>query len=415
MVAPCASGTGVPRPGFERAVNVTAAAVEGVLTAIAGPEAAIFLSPIIASQQYDLSQICTTGDPGDPGLGPQDYVDAADVGGNIVANGAAWLKIRQWFLHIMWPTWCECSDGTVLSAPTISPVPQPTLNPGMPVGPTGSSCWDVTRTFPSFSGTTTWGNAIFPRTQDIPGTYTNGGQPQVFPSPRPTNVLCSVTAHHTNPSAPLWAWILQSIDASGAPDGGNSLFSPSLSGDVNYTAQTVISAIGAGYRLILSNNVPFYAPQEFEVHVTYTCPGQGPLTITTPCCPPDPSVESRLNYLIQLAHANIALSGQALKGHVDGTRHAGLTAAGTVTLVDSVLAVRVEIKTGLGSLELNPGSPNYYFSAGFITPIAAGSPLKGARLVYAAQTYPVPSFTDQIGFTLPPGVSIDIVELLPAP
>jgi hypothetical protein len=145
------------------------------------------------------------------------------------------------------------------------------------------------------------------------------------------------------------------------------------------------------------------------------CGTDNPLTVVTPCCPPDPTLEQRLAYLIQLAHANIALTGQSLRGHVDGTRHSGLSGSGTVTLVDGVLAVRVEIKTGLSSLQLNPGSPNYYFSAGFITPIAAGSPLKGARLVYSAQTYPVPSYTDQIGFTLPPGVTVDIVELLPAP
>ncbi len=155
--------------------------------------------------------------------------------------------------------------------------------------------------------------------------------------------------------------------------------------------------------------------REVLLRARWTCTAVAPNTLITPCCPPDSSLDSRLNYLIQLAHANIGLTGQSLKGHVDGTRHAGLSGAGTVTLVDSVQAIRVEIKTGLSALAFNPGDPNYYFSAGFVTPIAAGTPLRGSRLIYAAQTFPIASYVDQIGFTLPPAQTVDIVELLPAP
>jgi len=76
---------------------------------------------------------------------------------------------------------------------------------------------------------------------------------------------------------------------------------------------------------------------------------------------------------------------------------------------------RVEVTSPLASWPHNPGSPNYYISLGFITSIAAGSPLKGWRLVYGSQTFPIMSYADQIGYTLPASVSIDLVELLPAP
>ena len=415
MVAPCGAGLGVVKPGFGRATVVTAAAAEALVAEFLSPAAAIVMAPIIAAASYDLLNLCAAGDPGDPVLTAGDFVDAlANL--NVIQAGAAWDRIHQWFVHMMWPTWCDCSNGVIPPAPTTAVPPAPNVNPGLPAGPVGRSCWDVTRTFLTESGQFTYFNALAPKTSDLGAFYPAGEQPQLLATPIPTSLDLSVTTSNLANSTDLWATDVEYVDNTGAVIGGFGAFSPSLSGNRTYTFPTqTIPAAAKGLLMLGAGPIPHQSQFSYTVHLQLYCGTDGPLTPVTPCCPPDPLLEQRLGYLIQLAHANIALTGQSLKGHVDGTRHAALSGSGTVTLVDSVLAIRVEIKTGLSSLQLNPGSPNYYFSAGFVTPIAAGSPLKGARLVYAAQTYPVPSYTDQVGFTLPPGVSVDIIELLPAP
>jgi hypothetical protein len=90
-----------------------------------------------------------------------------------------------------------------------------------------------------------------------------------------------------------------------------------------------------------------------------------------------------------------------------------VTGDGTLTLVASCAAVRVHVTTDLSTWPNHPGSPNYYLSMGFITSIAAGSPLKGWRLVYGSQTFPIAAYADQIGYTLPPGITATVTELLP--
>lgn len=71
----------------------------------------------------------------------------------------------------------------------------------------------------------------------------------------------------------------------------------------------------------------------------------------------------------------------------------------------------MEVNNPLTSWPNNPGTPNYYFSLGFATPFAGGTPLKGQRLVYNHQVFSWPTYTDAIGYTLYPDVNIDLIEL----
>jgi hypothetical protein len=226
-------------------------------------------------------------------------------------------------------------------------------------------------------------------------------------------VRATVTSHGLQPFD-TWSFDVQSLDANGAPTLGGSIFSPSLSGDTTYTGtMSPLAGTDVGYRFFAQQLTTYPSTVTFDAHLEFFCGTNTPTTPVVPCCPPDPSLDIRLRRIEQLEQIIINLLGTPLHHHTDGTRHANLRGAGSILLVDSVDAIRVEVTTDITNWPHNPGDPNYYLSMGFITSIAAGSPLKGWRLVYGAQTYPIVVYADQIGFTLPDGITIDIVELIP--
>lgn len=141
------------------------------------------------------------------------------------------------------------------------------------------------------------------------------------------------------------------------------------------------------------------------------CGGQGPNSPDS-CCPPDPLTMLTLNNILQIVEEIEAkIGGTTLGPYVDGTRHRALSGNGTIAISPTAAAIRVEIDTSLTGYPNNPGDPNYYFSLGFVTPFALGTPLKGQRLVYNRQIFSWPTYTDQIGYTLEPGLVVDLVEL----
>jgi hypothetical protein len=189
-------------------------------------------------------------------------------------------------------------------------------------------------------------------------------------------------------------------------------------GDYNGTTglvQTGTHTIPAGTTswACISNNADSVA-HSFSVEISFFCSGQQPTGVATPCCPPDPSVDIRLRSIQNmLEYVMDHLPSSASSTISVGTQHPAVTGDGTLTLVASCAAVRVHVTTDLSTWPNHPGSPNYYLSMGFITSIAAGSPLKGWRLVYGSQTFPIAAYADQIGYTLPPGITATVTELLP--
>jgi hypothetical protein len=153
----------------------------------------------------------------------------------------------------------------------------------------------------------------------------------------------------------------------------------------------------AGLTFVEQNNITFYC--------------DGPPRPQQPCCPPDETSQQLLFQIWSTVQEILAdLGGK--RPFVDSTVHAGLTGTGAVAISPSAAAIRVDITARGDPWPDNPGTPDFLFSIGFITPFAVGTPLRGSRLVYDHQIFQYPSYTDQIGYTLPAGVTISIVELV---
>lgn len=413
----CGGGTSASKPGFNTNVVITAAAVEGAL-ALAGLEVvAAILAPIIAPTVLELTTFCTTDPPADPGIDGTDIIAATNFTDPLNAI-AAQDKIRQWFMANYWYTVCECTSASTPAAPGFSsPTTPPSSNPGLPPGVTGQLCWDITDTV-----TLGTSSGVIELPQFIPDGAQHGivNQPVTghtgIARAMPAGVnsgFTVLTIDHTDPTHSEDITI-SFYNASNTLVGITQIWDgPSTVTDFR-NSFTVPS--GATQWIVWASNPSTTEQFTFTMRFAFACSGQSSNNPTTPCCPPDPLVESKLDQIMQLLVSVFQSLPSAPSSYSDGTAHTGLSGNGTVTLAADVLAVRVNITTDPANLGTSSGTPTPLFDRGFIVPIVNAAPIRAdTRLIYNPQMFPLPALTEQIGYSLHPGVVATITELLRGP
>ena len=144
MTAICGGGASELKPGYGTATVVTMAAIEAALTFLS-EGTALILAPAIAGATWDLTQVCSTDPPADPGLTAQDALDILNFADPSVSLPAV-AKARQWFLSWYWYIVCQCSTISTPAPPTPSnPGDVGSTNPGLPSGP-AVACWQASVT-----------------------------------------------------------------------------------------------------------------------------------------------------------------------------------------------------------------------------------------------------------------------------
>lgn len=410
----CGGAPAVPRPGVAQAVSTSVTSLAAAIgDAIAGVPGEILLT-IIANQQFNVTALCAAGDPGDIQLTPQDLLDAS-IDTFAPAGVAASQKIKQWFTHLIFPTWCQCNDGTNPPPSVVSAPPPETTNPYMPPGGLSGPCWGIHQIL-----------TYAPRTdsatsRDVTSLYLPGVPQQ--------GMTGSVSRHTVASPVPAGTTGIDHVATASivnGPGGGGTVtidyFNASkvfiaeqnlIVGTTGYDgfSQTPAQAAYWGMYVLNWTDQSSYAT---DVQISVRCTGQPANAIDTPCCPPDPSLDARLTYLTNLVMQIAGMLQPAADALVDGAAHGPFSGSGSVLLEAECAAVRVDVLSDLTDWPKNPGTPNYFFSLGFITSYAVENPLKGWRLVYSSQTFPLQPYTDMIGWTLPAGVSIRITEQLGA-
>lgn len=434
MTAVCGGGTSEAKPGFNQTVIVTGAIVEGSLV-ISGLEAiAALISPFLAGTVYDLTTFCNVDPPADPGLTTQDLLDLTnwrDPSRSIPALG----KLRTWFESWYWYDVCRCTSTPQPTAPTPSnPGNVVSTNPGLPVS--SSPCWNVTRQFVTVASpnNTTTENAdlstlMLPNlAPSLPnGTFSPGTPLAVTLYTIPTGArditfTISSVPDITNSSTFAEAF-LYFFDSTGLLlHVANSQISETLLEPQLITGGTHPNT--AHWPGSVPTNAVYWAVQfssQNTVSTTITLTLQfscaaGASLDTQPCCPPDPSIDTRLQQIYGLLQSIYQGLPTPVHSYADGTAHAGLSGNGTVTLVGAPLAIRVNITTDSPALGLGAGNPTYLFDRGFIVPVVNNAPIRGeSRLVYNPQMFPLPALTEQIGYSLHPGIVATVTELVAGP
>lgn len=367
---------------------------------------------LLAGVNWDITNICTSGDPGDITLTLTDYADALDAQ-DVIRSVPAIYKFHQWIAHAMFSQWCNCADGTSPPAPTVSVPPPYQPNPGTPSGAPTGPCWDVTQVL----GHTTeiyghWlDKLMLPQTPYITTqqNITNG------PTSSP-QIPAGVTSVHTHavltqPSGQdACAIELDFFNASGTFLSRVLPYENTLQLGLDQTNTFPVPATTAAWNMLYSLGNPVSDHLTFEFQ--FNCSGTGPLVLNTPCCPPDPSVDIRLRSIQDMLQF---LMDQTKPRYTPGTVHTGITGSGTLA-ISNLVGVHVDITSGVPTNPQLPGVPPYEFSVGWMSVSEPNGMLDEKRITRQHQVWlsGVTPYATVFGYYLNPGFTINVTELIPA-
>lgn len=417
MTALCGGGPSAAKAGVVENNIISAALIDGGLAAIS-PWLLIFAGMIDAFI-FDTTAQCTTDPPAIPSSADLDPINI--VGGVLNPNHQIWLDaVGNLLMRYFWFQFCECTSTT--TPVFVNPTP-----PSTSVSPTGSTqspCSD--RTWQGIPIVNPFSTAANPQPvindQVLPYntfvTRTVGGltyKCSVFTTPLPTQII--INQQYVSGGAGGFAanidWVI--FDASGTQiqnSGTNSIIQGSVTS--NRTIVTIPSTAHDIYFEPVSVNQS--TPDlQFSAEFQVICAG-GTAGAPSAPCEADPMLLALLQQILTMVNAIYSGLPTPLNSYADATSHSGLTGSGTVTLVDNPIAIRVDITTDNAHLSQEAGNPTFLFDRGFIVPIVNSAPVRGdTRLVYDPQMYVLPALTEQIGYTLAPGITATIVELTAGP
>lgn len=380
---------------------------------------AVALAAAIGVVNFELSTFCTTDPPAMPTFTAQDYFNALG-GGGALAQIAAIDKFRDALGNLMWPTLCKCDTVGTPAPPTLAPPPAnlPTYQPPQfPTAPSSSPCWDRSASvnYVVNGQDLWWQPTLFPAAARFSSFWTGSQAPIALPVPLPNSIRFSGSID-SNGSATGAQANINFYSATGSIGGGGVGPVVGVGATSSITVPVPATAVYANVGMF--PNGPFAsAGQTAHGELQIFCAGSSATGISAPCCPPDPALQAELQALRSLVELIYDSLPAQLNSYADATVHAGLTGNGTVTLVGPrTLAIRVDITAEPTNLGVDFGHPDFLFDRGYVVPVVNAAPIRAeSRLVYNPQMFILPALTEQIGYSLHPGVTISITELIRGP
>lgn len=391
MTGPCSGATtGVAKSGLSALTYIGPGAIGGALAGLSGWAGAA-VGAAIGSLTYDLTTFCPSGPPAMPTFTTADIV-ALLAPIPTPARSTAAGKFSDFLGNVFWSQLCDCSGGGTSTLGALSAYPA-----GAPQQlnkyPNGTPCFD---------------SAVFTDTGVGAGTFTVGGLP-VPAGLFPTAYVVILTSTITSGAGWSENFTAQAkhgptVDGTvtvNVPAGATVTlvlpFNPTLSTSTLLT-RTGVSGSGS---VSIGKQEQFYC-------------GGSPTLPDSPCCPPDPIMQSQIQAILDLV---TLIQRQAVPfGYITSTAHATLSGAGAIS-ISGLIGVKVSITTLPTSYGIEGTSPPEHFDLGFITFGCADGFPSSVRLTRNPQII-TPArcglYTD-LDYDLSPGVVVTITELLREP
>lgn len=369
---------------------------------------------------FDTFQICQSDPPAMPTLSATDWL-ALFAGTDIYAKGQTIQKLHDTAVAKLWPILCECISGATPSPPAAPPVP-----PGLQINPPTSvpgfqnpPCWNWAghalvpysttchAGAPPSSQIYQWGNPV---TQAIPSV----GK---FPTPLPPSISYTMVTNNDGgnpgPLCPTW-FVFNSSNTTifNGPLTGSGGWNPGQTWTETIDLTQHPTAVGAGIWVDYNNSGGARFSNTFDLTLNINC--VGPNNIVQPCCPPDGTLQSLLQ---QLLTSVTLIQRQAVPfAYVPGATHSGLTGSGALT-VQGLLGVKVLPSSIPPDAGVVIGDPDTLWLDSWINWGNADG-WTAREFLRSSPYVSLPNLAGQftqIGYTLRPGMSVDIVELVREP
>lgn len=406
------SGPSSVRPGYPESVILTADYIEGILP----PQLQVlrpvwpYIRPVIVDT---LSTFCAAEPPGWPDLSEAVFaavLAGGEAGAALVTAGLLTQVARNAFWYLA----CECTSGATPAAPTPDPPPAvPVINPPQinpaPAAPCQTIASDLV--MPVQSGATTgWHTGTAGITNTGPGAISLAKVDIIPQAALSYTIRYAATSTDNAGFIEFVAqWYTSSLtlistalatSAVHPPQNGSTSFS--LPANARYVAMYADTS-GANPAVI-----------DTHMAVEFSCAAANPLAPATPCCPPDPIMTG---YLSQILNAVTLIQRQAAPfGYIAGASHTGLADNGSLSIAD-LIGVKIDITTLPDSYGRHEGDPIKYFNLGVLTWGTADGYRTSTFLEHDAQVIfpPLAGVYTLLGYSLAPGIVIDITELVREP
>lgn len=401
MTVLCGGGTSGPKSTSPAAAYLVGNSLENIVQEVLGlSEAWASILVFAAAQSIQSSTFCATDPPTLVWPSASDIQYITTHYWDLTAS--PFQNLYSVIANGIWWTLCQCNTTATPSPPTppAFPTGAPEVNPPGYGNNFGQPCLDQ-------KGSTT--------------VNESGGTVQLYPSGVSTvpiqsgSTVLKLSLFPTCVSGPCTSAFgtqVRYVDSTGTP---HVVFGTSGAFGVTNTA-TVTIPTGATQWDFEQATGSDGSHIKYDWEVIAYCNGTTPTTPNGPCCPPDPSLIGSIEQLRQLMELVLQSLPTPINSYSEGTVHSTLSGNGTITLSGSPIAIKVDITTDSSHLGQSTADPTFLFDRGYIVPIINEGPIRGeTRLTFNPQVYLLPLLTEQIGYSLHPGIVASITELNAGP
>jgi len=393
MTALCGGGTSAVKAGYSAVVDFGIGQLVNLLAArnLKWLVPAVPLAPI---PNLTLATFCATDPPAFPTftLAETTAVLTLTFGADFDSGIS---KLKDLLLYTVWNEVCQCTSGSPTAFPSGTP-------------PAGTPIFVE----PAPAQVTACDVFTFTSTACGTGNLNRGGPSYADKNFQPTSFVYNFIGTQCGTvGAGSWNWAVTQVGASGDLQTTNIGFlNPTESHSGTILAVPGVRSIrlnqnqasGPSGQLITGSTISAY------------CNNQTP-GAQTPCCPPDTATLNTLELILQMV--TLQQRQTAPFAYVPGSTHTGLTGDGEIA-VSGLLGAKVTIT---GSLPSTVGSeaanPIHLFGAGWVQWGTADG--YGPRIwLDQADTISLPDAAgayNLLAYSLPPGLTIDVLELVREP
>lgn len=391
MTALCGGGTSSAKPGQEASLIYSSGLLVQVLEELA-LDWMVPLIPLVPLAPFVLSTFCASDPPAFSNLttAEANALLQLDYASGNFASGLA--KLPNIFANAIWNYSCECTSGSY-TPPTVSQ-PSGTTVVVQPVAGTNAPCF--TRT----SFTLSYGTSI----SHIGQVFYSAGESPSVPTSMTLQLLQQTQSVPGSPSATmqcLWA----------TTAGTNA---------------TLNLTVPAGWPPTYTLNIPWLGTpsSSFQVNDTWAGSGSGSGTFKmtlnaycgdtpnqTPCCPPDAATQGYLDSILRMV--TLIQRQQVPFSYILGTVHPSLTGNGQIG-VQGLLGCKVMPASVPGWAGVQVGDPDTLWLDSWIN-WGNDDGWTAREFLRSAPYISLPPYAGQftkLGYSLAPGLSVDITELV---
>jgi len=392
MTALCGGGTSGPKPGFPSVVDYSVSLIAEILAA-RGMKWIIPILPLINVNAISVATFCASDPPALPTVTTAEAEAVLGLQfGTDFDNGIA--KFRDIILRTIWYDLCDCTSGSLTTyAPPTIPTDTPIYQPPVPAPVTPCSTAAITPFTrssggPTFSGFVTNGSDLGKDFSIGVVTITVAASTGTF------NVTTEIRQQTADASLTGHTFTFTS---------GVGTITRTIAFDPVYPIWAVYltGLAGTGNRIV-------------SVSAVYYCGGQVPGGTITPCCPPDEATQASLDLILRMV--TLIQRQNAPFAYVYGANHTGLTGDGELA-VNGLLGVSVDVTTTPTRIGLRPGTPESIWDVGEVTLGTDDGWTTTRRIDHDGSLIlpPMGGVYTRVGYTLTPGVTVAIRELVREP